>query len=91
MTKRTRKLLTPKSLRDIYCRLHTLKNFLSIYEAPPALERSFKAVTKLELSTAAETENISIIKLLPLTGDLHVRTLESSQNTDLNRWIFRNL
>ena len=60
--------------------------FVTIDEAPPALERSFKAATKLrpELPTAIEMENLSLIKLSPLTEDIHFKAQESSQNADFD-------
>ena len=50
------------------------------------LERSFKAATKLkgELPTDIEMESIPPMELLSLVEDIHVKTREASQNTDLD-------
>ena len=63
-----------------------MKNFLTIDETPTALERSFKAATKVrrELPTDIETESIPLMELSPLGEDIHVKTREASQNTDLD-------
>ena len=49
------------------------------------LERSFKAAVKLkgELPTYIEMESIAPMELLSLVEDIHVKTREASQNTDL--------
>ena len=63
-----------------------MKNFLGIVETPPALERSFKAATKLrrELRTDIETESIPLTELSSLAEDIHAKTRKASQNTDLD-------
>ena len=63
-----------------------MENFLSIDRTPPALERSFRAATKLsrELPTDFEMENIPLEKFLSLVEDIHAKTREASQNTDLD-------
>ena len=63
-----------------------MKNVLSLDEAPSALERSFKAATKLrrELTKDIEMESIPLIELLSLVEDIYVKTQETSQNTDLD-------
>ena len=50
------------------------------------LERSFKAATKLkgELPTDIEMESIPPLELSSLVEDIHVKTREASQNTDLD-------
>ena len=55
-------------------------------ETPSALERSFKAATKLncELPTDLEMESIPLEELSSLAEDIHVKTREASQNTDLD-------
>ena len=49
-----------------------MKNFLSIVETPLALERSFKAATKLrrELPTDIEMESIPLTELSSLAEDM---------------------
>ena len=63
-----------------------MKNFLVINRTPPALERSFKAATKLkaELPADLEMESIPLEELSSLVKDIHVKTWEASQNTDLD-------
>ena len=50
------------------------------------MERSFKAATKLrrELPTDIEMESIPLMELSSLVEDIHVKTREASQNTDLD-------
>ena len=63
-----------------------MKIFLGIDKTPPALERSFKAATKLsrELPTDLEMESIPLIRLSSLAEDIHARTRGASRNTDLD-------
>ena len=63
-----------------------MKNFLGVDNTPPSLERSFKAATKLkgELPTDIEMESTPPMELLSLVEDIHVKTQERSQNTDLD-------
>ena len=63
-----------------------MKSFLGLDETPPALGRSFKAATKLrrELPTDIEMESIPLMELPSLAEDIHVKTVEASQNTDLD-------
>ena len=61
-----------------------MKNFLGI-DTPPVLERSISAVNKLkrELPTGLQMESIPLKELSSLIEDIHVKTREASQNTDL--------
>ena len=61
-----------------------MKNFLGI-GTPPLLKRSLKAATKLkgELPTNLEIEDISLKDLSSLAADIHVKTREALQITDL--------
>ena len=63
-----------------------MESALSLDETPFALERSFKAATKLnrELPTDLEMESIPVEELSSLAKDIHVKTREASQNTDLD-------
>ena len=63
-----------------------MKSVLSLDEIPSALERSVKAATKLsrDLPTDLEMEGIPLKELLSLVEDIHVKTREASQNTDLH-------
>ena len=63
-----------------------MKIFLGIDKTPPALEKSFKTATKLirELPTDLEMETIPLKELSSLTDNIHVKTREASQNTNLD-------
>ena len=63
-----------------------MKNILGADETPPRLKRTFKAATKLrsELPTDIEMESIPLEKLSSLAEDIHIKTREASQNTDLD-------
>ena len=63
-----------------------MKNFLGFDKTPPALERTFKAATKLKaaLPTDLDMERIPLEQLSSLVEDIHVKTQEASQNTDLD-------
>ena len=86
--KRTVEFLAAKTLRENFGELHVMKSVLSLYETPTSLERSFKATTKLrrELPTDIDTEmeNIPLMELSSLVENIHVKTREASQNTDLD-------
>ena len=61
-----------------------MKIVLSLDETPPALERSFKAATKLirELPTDIKMESIPMEELSYLVEDIRIKTGEASQNTN---------
>lgn len=63
-----------------------MKHSLGIGEIPPVLGRSFKAATKLkhELPKDIEKESIPLIELSSLVKDIHAKTREALQNTDLD-------
>ena len=63
-----------------------MKSVLSLAEPPTALERSFRAAIKLrrELPTDIEMESIPLMELSSLVEDIHGKTQEASQNTDLS-------
>ena len=63
-----------------------MKKSLGIDKTPPALERSFKVATKLkiELPTDLEMESIPLKELSSLVEDIHIKTREASQNTDID-------
>ena len=79
LTKQTGEFLAAKTLRDRFGRVNAMKNFLGIVEAPPALERSFKAATKLrrELPTDIEMESIPPTKISSLAEDIHAKIREA--------------
>ena len=84
--KRTGEFLAPKTLREKFGGLNTMKSVLSLDETPSALEGSFKAATKLrrELPTDLEMESIPLEELSSMAKNIHVKTREASQNTDLD-------
>ena len=86
LTKQTGDFFAPKTLRDRFGGLNTIKKFLGADKTPPALERSLKAATKLkaELPTDLEMESIPPKELLSLSEEIHVKTREASQNTNLD-------
>ena len=86
LTKQTGKFFTPKTLKDRFGGVHTMKIFLGVDKTPPALERSFKAPTNLkgELPTDIEMESIPLEELSSLADEIHVKTREASQNTYLD-------
>ena len=63
-----------------------MKSVLNLNETPSALERSFKAATKLkrELPTDIEMESIPLMELSSLVEDIHIKTGQELQNTDLD-------
>ena len=66
--------------------LNIMKNFLGIDRTPPSLQRLLSAAIKLktELPTDLEMESIPLKELSSLVEDIHVKTQEASQNTDLD-------
>ena len=62
-----------------------MKSVLSLDETPSALERSVKAVTilKSELPTDLQMKSIPLKELSYLVEDIHIKTREVSQNSDL--------
>ena len=59
---------------------------MNVDKTPPALERYFKAASKLksELPTDLEMESIPLEELSLLVEDIQAKTREASQNTDLD-------
>ena len=86
LRKQTGKFLAPKTLRDRFGGVNAMENDLGVDEIPPGFERSFKSATNLssELPTNIEMESIHLEKFLSLAEDVHVKTWEASQNTDLD-------
>ena len=86
LTKQTGEFLAIKTLRDRFGGLKAMKNFSGSVGTPPALEKSFKVANKFkrELPRDTEMESIPLIELSSLTEDIHVKTREASQNTDLD-------
>ena len=84
--KRTGEFLPPKTLREKFGGLNIMKRVLSLDETPSVLERSFKAAIQLksELPTDLQMESIPLKELLSLAKEIHVKTRQASQNTDLD-------
>ena len=74
--KRTGGFLESKTLRKNFRGLNTMESVLILDETPPALERSFKAATKLkaDLPTDLEMESIPLKELSSLVEDIDVKT-----------------
>ena len=52
-----------------------MKNFQGIHEAPPVIERSFKAATKLKFELPTDKRwKLTPMKLLSLAEDIHAKT-----------------
>ena len=83
--KRTGEFLAPKTLREKFGWLNIMKNVLGV-DIPSALERSVKAASKLsrDLPTDLEIEGKPLKELSSLVEDVHIKTREASQNTDLD-------
>ena len=75
LTKQTGKFFTPKTLRDRFGGVNTMKNFLGVDKTPPLLERSFKAATRLkgELPTDLEMESIPLEELSSFVEEFTLR------------------
>ena len=86
LTKQKGEVFAPKTLRDRFGGVNAMKTFLGIDRTPPALERSLSAAGKLkaELPTDLKMESKPLHELSSLVEDIHVKTREASQNTDLD-------
>ena len=86
LTKQTWKFFAPKTLKDSFGGVNAMNIFLGINRTPPALERTISAASKLksELPTDLEMASILLEELSSLVEDIHVKTQEASQNTDLD-------
>ena len=82
----TGEFLAPKTLIKIFGGLSTVKSVLSLDETPPSLERSISAASKpkSELPMDLQMESILLKELSSLVEDIHGKTREASQNTDLD-------
>ena len=76
----------PKTLRDRFGGIKAMKNFLGIKATPLLLEQSISAAIKLkaELPIDLQMESIPLKYLASLVEDIHVKTREALQNTDLD-------
>ena len=86
LTKQTGEFFAPKTLIDRFGGIKAMKNFLGIKATPLFLERSTSAAIKLkaEIPTDLQMESIPLKDLASLVEDIHVKTREVLQNTDLD-------
>ena len=84
--KSTGGFLLAKTLREKFSGLNIVKSVLSLDETASALERRVKAASKLksELPSDLQMESIPLEDLSSLAEEIHVKTREGSQNTNLN-------
>ena len=84
--KRISNFLAAKTLLEKFGGLNIMKSVLGLDETPSTLEKSFKAESKLRygLRTDIEMKSIPLEELLSLVEDIHVKTREALQNTDLD-------
>ena len=70
-----------------------MKSFLGIETTLPSLERSISAARKLksELPTDLQMESIPLKELSSLVEDIHVKTREALQNTNLDMQEFLDI
>ena len=78
--------LAASSLNRNFADVNVMKSFVGNDETLSVKERSFKAATKLnrELRADIEMENMYLRSLLSLAKDIHTKTREASQNTNLD-------
>ena len=84
--KHTGEFLAAKTLKEKFGGLNAMKSVLSLDETPSTLKRSFKAANKLsrELPTDLEMESIPLQNFSSLAEDIHIKTRQALQNTDLD-------
>ena len=76
--------MATKTLKDRFGGVNAIKKILGI-KTPPLLERSVKASTKLKAGLPMDLEMEDIPLKDSLAVDIHVKTREASQNTDLDK------
>ena len=84
--KRTGEFLAVKTLREKCGGLNIMKSVLSLDEKPSALERLIKATSNLksDLPTDLQMESIPLKAFSSLVENIHIKTQEASQNTNLD-------
>ena len=84
--KRTGEFLAAKTLGEKFGRLNIMKSVLTLDKTPSALKRSVKASTKIksELPTDLQMQSILRKELSSLVEDIHTKTQEARQNSDLD-------
>ena len=93
LKKQTGEFFVPKTLRDRFGGINAMKSFLGIETTLPSLERSISAARKLksELPTDLQMESIPLKELSSLVEDIHVKTREALQNTNLDMQEFLDI
>ena len=86
LTKQTGEFFALKTLKDRLGGVNAMKKFLGIDKTPPVLEISVKVATKLKvgLPTDLQMETIPLKDLSSLVEDIHIKTRETSQQTNLD-------
>ena len=84
--KRTGEFLAVKTLREKCGGLNIMKSVLSLDEKPSVLERLIKATSNLksDLPTDLQMESIPLKAFSSLVENIHIKTREASQNTNLD-------
>ena len=82
---RTGEFLAASTLKSKFGGLAVMENILNLEETPPSLDRSIKAASKQksELPTTSKIEEIPLEDLSSIVEEIHIKTREASQNTDL--------
>ena len=83
---RTGKFLAVSTLKTKFGGLTLMKNFLNLEQTPPSIDRSIKAANllKSEIPTQTDIETIPPSDLSSVVEEIHIKTREASQNTDLH-------
>ena len=78
--------LSVSTLKTKFGGLTPIKNFLNLEQTPPSIDRSIKAANllKSEIPTQTDIENIPLFDLPSVIEEIHIKTREVSQNTDLD-------
>ena len=83
---RTGELLAVSTLKTKFGGLTPMKNFLNLEQTPPSIDRSIKAANllKSEIPTQTDIETTPLFNLSSAVEEIHIKTREASQNTDLD-------
>ena len=83
---RTGEFLAVSTLKTKFGGLTPMKNFLNLEQTPPSIDRSIKAANllKSEIPTQTDIETIPLFDLPSVVEEIHIKTREASQNTDLD-------
>ena len=83
---RTGECLAVSTLKTKFGGLTLMKNFLNLEQTPPSIDRSIKAANllKSEIPTQTDIEAIPLFDHSSVVEDIHRKTREASQNTDLD-------